>query len=107
LLTLNQQYDQVVNGRDNIPFADFPTHGGLLPFGGTDNGDIVSWITGGAPDEWDVFFWEFHGLKTIELKSLSFSEFLVECFDQHSTVSPGLAPWAFFCPEQRGLVVTT
>ena len=31
-----------------------PGQGGLLPFGGTDNGDLLCWRTGGDPDGWTV-----------------------------------------------------
>lgn len=32
----------------------FPNEEGFLPFGITDNGDTLYWVTGGAPDEWTV-----------------------------------------------------
>ena len=32
----------------------FPDAGGLLPFGGTDNGDVFFWKTSGEPDQWPV-----------------------------------------------------
>jgi SUKH superfamily protein len=32
----------------------FPEAGGLLPFGGTDNGDVFFWKTSGEPDQWPV-----------------------------------------------------
>ena len=31
-----------------------PEPGGLLPFGSTDNGDNLFWVTKGPPDEWTV-----------------------------------------------------
>ena len=32
----------------------FPAPGGLLPWGLTDNGDVLSWATIGSPDDWSV-----------------------------------------------------
>jgi hypothetical protein len=32
----------------------FPNQGGLIPFGGTDNGDTLFWETSGEPDAWYV-----------------------------------------------------
>ncbi len=38
-----------------VPFAAFPEPGGLLPWGGTDNGDVCYWRTGDPdPNEWHV-----------------------------------------------------
>ncbi len=38
----------------------WPKAGGLLPFGSTDNGDYLLWLTRGAPDEWPVVIWGRH-----------------------------------------------
>jgi hypothetical protein len=38
--------------RWSIPL--FPEEGGFLPWGKTDNGDCLHWITRGAPEEWTV-----------------------------------------------------
>ena len=32
----------------------FPSPGGLLPFAGTDNGDVLYWRTTGTPENWTV-----------------------------------------------------
>ena len=34
--------------------ALYPAPGGLLPFGGTDNGDVLFWLTQGEPEQWCV-----------------------------------------------------
>jgi hypothetical protein len=39
---------------DQHPYNLFPEPSGLLPFGGSDNGDMVFWLTDGEPDEWRV-----------------------------------------------------
>jgi hypothetical protein len=46
---------------EDIPFNVFPTSGGLLPFGITDNGDVLYWITRGAPNDWIVVVNEARG----------------------------------------------
>ena len=107
LLTLNQEYDAVVNGRSNIPYPDFPATGGLLPFGGTDSADIFSWITEGSPDDWGIFVWKFPGLKTYTFKNLNLSGFLVDLVSMRSPLFPKDMPPTFFSPERRGLVVTS
>jgi hypothetical protein len=42
------------HGRTAVPFRLFPELGGLLPFGGTDNGDVLYWNTAEKPDRWTV-----------------------------------------------------
>lgn len=37
-----------------LPYPFFPAIGGLVPFGGDDNGDCIFWITDGLPDQWRV-----------------------------------------------------
>lgn len=37
-----------------LPLPLFPAPNGLLPVGLTDNGDHISWLTGGKPDTWAV-----------------------------------------------------
>ncbi|MHA6823015.1 SMI1/KNR4 family protein [Ralstonia pseudosolanacearum] len=37
-----------------VPYESFPSHGGILPFGITDNGDVLYWKTGGNPRDWPV-----------------------------------------------------
>jgi hypothetical protein len=39
---------------DLWPIPLFPEEGGFLPWGKTDNGDVLHWVTEGAPDEWTV-----------------------------------------------------
>lgn len=34
--------------------TSFPTAGGLLPLGCTDNGDTIYWVTEGSPCEWKI-----------------------------------------------------
>jgi len=39
---------------DDPPYPIFPELGGLLPFGQTVNGDILTWETQGNPDDWTI-----------------------------------------------------
>jgi hypothetical protein len=39
---------------EEIPYPFWPSPGGLLPFGVTDNGDDLFWLTRGAPADWKV-----------------------------------------------------
>jgi hypothetical protein len=43
---------------DERPYAMWPSPGGLIPFGGTDNGDEFFWLSRGAPAEWKVVVWD-------------------------------------------------
>lgn len=60
-------------------YTCFPQPGGVLPWGNTDNGDLLLWVTKGHPDSWkvviadgDVFSWQVF--------DCGFSEFLVGLF---------------------------
>lgn len=37
-----------------VPYKLFPEKNGILPFAITDNGDVLFWMTAGAPDDWTV-----------------------------------------------------
>lgn len=38
-----------------LPYPFFPALGGIIPWGGTDNGDVLFWRTGSAdPNDWTV-----------------------------------------------------
>ena len=61
-LNLNHQIEEQLNvirelkaeGSEVVPFKRFPADGGILPFGKTDNGDVLFWVTVGQPDTWSV-----------------------------------------------------
>lgn len=46
-----------------IPFPLFPEIGGLLPFGATDNGNVLYWLTRGNPEDWPIVIYEGRGPK--------------------------------------------
>ena len=76
-----------------IPYALFPKPGGLLPFGITDNGDVLFWVIDNTPDEWPVVV---NGARTPtwERFDLSMSEFLASVLNRQIAVSifPGNFP---------------
>jgi SUKH superfamily protein len=39
---------------ETVPFPIYPEPGGLLPWAGTDNGDMVYWETTGSADDWRI-----------------------------------------------------
>jgi hypothetical protein len=53
----------------------YPSQGGILPFGSTDNGDVIYWKTAGTPDEWSVVAYESRGPKCFEFNG-NMTEFL-------------------------------
>lgn len=46
---------------ETLPHPLYPAPGGLLPFGATDNGDVLYWLTSGSPDRWTVVVNESRG----------------------------------------------
>jgi|JI8StandDraft_2_1071088.scaffolds.fasta_scaffold145507_1 hypothetical protein len=39
---------------EELPYPLYPEPDGLLPFGATDNGDVLYWLTSGTPERWSV-----------------------------------------------------
>lgn len=74
--TQAQVMAEVRSGGEVVPFESFPRVDGILPFGITDNGDVLYWRTFGNSDEWTVVVSES---RTPEWESfdLSASAFLV------------------------------
>lgn len=90
---------------DELPYPMWPAPGGLLPFGSTDDGDYLFWLTDGRPDNWRVVVWDrgfggfekldvdvtdfLAGLATGEVLPKEFPDDLLPCsrlFQPHSTV---------------------
>lgn len=55
---------RAVAGEEAMPLPPHPAPGGLLPFGRTDNGDDLWWLTKGAVDTWPVALLESRGRRT-------------------------------------------
>lgn len=81
----------------DAPYPVWPEPGGLMAFGGTDNGDVLSWLQRGMPDEWVVVVWD-RGLQEFEILECSLTDFLA------GMASGERLPEAFpddFTPEDR------
>ena len=55
----------------------YPSNGGLLPWGYTDNGDELYWLTNGEPDEWKIVVYESRSPENY-IYSLTMVEFLYQ-----------------------------
>jgi hypothetical protein len=60
---------------EDTPYSLWPKPGGLLPFGATDNGDYLFWLTRGAPKDWAVVVWD-RGLWQFERFDCDLTNFL-------------------------------
>lgn len=107
LRSLCNQFDEVLGGRENVPFPNFPSPGGLLPIGATDNADVISWITeGDNPDAWGVFFWAFPGIDTFTFRERNLTGVLLDIVNLTSPLFPTAMPVDFFSVENRRVDVT-
>lgn len=77
-------------------YAIFPEPGGLLPFGGTDNGDVLFWKTSGKPEAWSVVINESRAPEYEEFSSCM-TDFLVGVLTR--TVRSSILPQAFPNPN--------
>lgn len=77
------------NAGESIPFGLYPEGGGLLPFGKTDNGDTLFWLTEGDPIRWPIVVNASRD-PTFETFKCSLTTFLVEILTQkiHCSVFP-------------------
>ncbi len=57
------------------PYPLWPSAGGLLPFGGTDNGDDLFWLARGAPADWRVVVYD-RGFGEFEVFEFGLTDFL-------------------------------
>ena len=64
-LSLRHQAPKQIDAFGAIPGDSgrsfWPSQGGLLPVGITDNGDLIAWKTGGEPNQWTVALVEARG----------------------------------------------
>jgi hypothetical protein len=54
---------------EELPFSLFPQIGGILPFGATDNGNILFWRTRGTPNNWSIVIFQARGPKFQEFRT--------------------------------------
>ncbi|WP_337187721.1 SMI1/KNR4 family protein [Phenylobacterium sp.] len=60
---------------EDDPRPLWPEPGGLIVFGGTDNGDYLFWLPRGAPEDWRVVVWS-RGMSTFEVLDCDLTGFL-------------------------------
>jgi hypothetical protein len=54
---------------EKSPYQVYPTPGGLLPWGITDNGDVLFWLTNDEPDYWNVVICSARGREYEEFEA--------------------------------------
>ncbi|MCA8992127.1 MAG: SMI1/KNR4 family protein [Planctomycetaceae bacterium] len=63
----------------NVPYPIFPEFEGLLPCAIVSDVNRINWLTRGSSENWPlVYFDRDHGYFEVELKGLTFVEFLVD-----------------------------
>ncbi len=58
------------------PFPCYPRHGGLFPWGTTENGDTLFWLTEGLPNDWNTVVCDSKFSERYERFPMSTSEFI-------------------------------
>jgi len=66
--------DVLLASEEEPPYPIWPDPGGLVAFGGTDNGDELFWLTRGAPQDWPVVVW--YEDSNVELFDCDMTDFL-------------------------------
>ncbi|MBL8773067.1 MAG: SMI1/KNR4 family protein [Phenylobacterium sp.] len=77
-----------------VPYPLWPEKGGLLPFGGTDNGDELCWLMRGEPRDWTIAIHD-HDNAGIELIACDLTDFLsgLATGTLRPESFPDLLPW--------------
>lgn len=71
---------------ESCPFPLHPSVGGLLPCGGTDNGDTIFWLTHGAPSSWSIVVNESRGGRYLTF-DVNLIEFIVNVLTKNGFCS--------------------
>ena len=61
--------------RDELIYPLWPDPGGLVPFGGTDNGDFLFWLPRRALADWSIVVWD-RGLGNFEVFDCDLTNFI-------------------------------
>jgi hypothetical protein len=72
-----------------VPFPVHPEPGGLFPWGRTDRGDALYWLTEGGPETWPVVVWDGKA-RAFARFDRSTTQFLFQWLS--GVTAPGLAP---------------
>jgi SMI1-KNR4 cell-wall len=67
---------EALRGSTSVGLTAFPQSGGILPFGLTDNGDLLAWKVQGIPDSWGIVVVDSRA-PSYEKFDRGFSDFLV------------------------------
>lgn len=105
-LNLSMQLDGIFKTEENLkrnygsmfPLPLFPTSGGLLPVGLTDNGDYVSFMTEGPAESWPIIVTDSREPEW-ERFNLQLTDFLTAILTRERTC--GIFPRAFPPPNPR------
>ena len=76
----------VPTGRDQVPYPDYPTPGGLFPVIQIEE-NLICWITDGTPEQWRILYWAEFG-QTVREYRMSLTEFLIDIFRLKSDLFP-------------------
>jgi len=71
ITTLEKEFNE------SCPYPIYPELGGLLPWGITDNGDVMFWIANGEPDSWKIVVHESRGTM-YEMFETTLTNFLID-----------------------------
>ncbi|MBV9849809.1 MAG: SMI1/KNR4 family protein [Armatimonadetes bacterium] len=92
---------------DTAPFPSWPTPGGVYPWGTTDNGGTLCWLTVGSPEEWTVVLLDDDLSERYDQYPMTMTEFLVAWLSEEvvprtfpDDIFPAELP--LFRPENRG-----
>lgn len=66
------------------PYDLYPTPGGLLAFGATDNGNVIYWRTRGEPNHWTVVAYESRGPQHVDFNG-SMTEFMAALLSREAS----------------------
>ena len=79
---------------NSVPFNIYPESNGIFPWGRTDNGDDLFWITEGKSDNWQIFVLSARDGEYSVL-DLTVSEFLYKWMTNEIEISnfPYYEPW--------------
>ena len=69
--------EELKNYGETIPYELFPNEDGILPFGITDNGDVLFWQTSKEQDNWKIIVNEVRS-PDWEAFEMSMTKFLLE-----------------------------
>ncbi|USA45403.1 SMI1/KNR4 family protein [Acinetobacter sp. C26M] len=76
LYVQSEVYKDLKSYGEEVPYDFFPLKNGILPFGMTDNGDVLFWQVNDLPKEWNVIINEARSSNWDVLK-ISMTDFLL------------------------------